>query len=298
MAARDLQGYGGDPPHAHWPDEARVAVQFVLNIEEGAESTVLNGDARSESYLHELPGRPAREGERDLSVESMYEYGSRAGFWRILELFGNRNLPLTAFACGRALELNPAIGRALAAAGHEIAGHGYRWLDYRSIPEDEERRHISATIEIIELVCGRRPVGWYTGRVSQHTRLLIRNEGGFLYSSDAYNDDLPYWFEGSPAHLVIPYSLVTNDFRYLLPNGFACGDDFFQLLKDAFDQLWNEGKHRPKMMSVGLHPRISGHPARALALARFLDYITDREGVWICRREEIARHWRSLYPSD
>lgn len=298
MAARDFQGYGGDPPHAHWPDEARVAVQFVLNIEEGAESTVLNGDARSESYLHELPGRPSREGERDLSVESMYEYGSRAGFWRILELFGDRNLPLTAFASGRALELNPVFGRALAAAGHEIAGHGYRWLDYRSIPEDEERRHISTTIEIIELVCGLRPVGWYTGRVSQHTRLLIRNEGGFLYSSDAYNDDLPYWFEGSPALLMIPYSLVTNDLRYLLPNGFACGDDFFQLLKDAFDQLWNEGKHRPKMMSVGLHPRISGHPARALALARFLDYIRDREPVWICRREEIARHWRSLYPSD
>ncbi|NTV60436.1 MAG: polysaccharide deacetylase family protein [Chlorobiaceae bacterium] len=296
MTSRDLEGYGGDPPHAQWPGEACVAVQFVLNIEEGAESSVLNGDARSESYLHELYGRPAREGERDLSVEGMYEYGSRAGVWRILDLFGDRNLPLTAFAAGRALELNPAIGRALAAAGHEIAGHGYRWMDYRDIPEDEERRHISTTIEIIEQFCDRRPVGWYTGRVSQHTRRLLRAEGGFLYSSDAYNDDLPYWPADAPAHLVIPYSLVTNDFRYLLPNGFACGDDFFRLLKDAFDQLRSEGRRRPKMMSVGLHPRISGHPARALALARFLDYVMECDAVWICRREEIARHWRSRYP--
>ncbi len=291
MSERDLIGYGGRPPHPRWPGDARVAVQFVLNVEEGGERTILNGDAESESYLHELPGRPARSGERDLSVEGMYEYGSRAGAWRILELFRARDLPLTAFAVGRALELNPGIGQALGAAGHEVAGHGYRWFDYRGVPEDEERRHIRLTIEVIERTCGKRPVGWYTGRVSRNTRRLIHEEGGFLYSSDVYNDDLPYWLAGSPPLLAIPYTLVNNDFRYLLPTGYSCGADFFQLLKDAFDLLWQEGARSPKMMSVGLHPRISGHPARAMALARFLDYVGGRDGVWICRREEIARHW-------
>ncbi|PVZ55304.1 chitin deacetylase [Pseudomonas sp. B1(2018)] len=297
MSARDLIGYGGRPPHPRWPGEARVAVQFVLNIEEGAESCLLNGDAQSEAWLHELPGRPPRVGEPDLSVEGMYEYGSRAGVWRILELFRARGLPLTAFAVGRALELTPAIGQALCVAGHEIAGHGYRWLDYRDMPEDQERRHIRLTLDVIEQACGKRPVGWYTGRVSQNTRRLLREEGGFLYSSDAYNDDLPYWLPGSPAHLVIPYTLVNNDARYLLPNGFACGEDFFQLLKDAFDLLWQEGAQHPKMMSVGLHGRISGHPGRAMALARFLDYVQGYDAVWICRREEIARHWIARFPA-
>ncbi len=291
MAERDLIGYGGRPPHPRWPGGARVAVQLVLNVEEGGERTVLNGDAQSEEYLHELPGQPARAGERDLSVEGMYEYGSRAGAWRILELFRARGLPLTAFAVGRALELNPGIGQALAAAGHEVAGHGFRWYDYRDVAEDEERRHIRLTIEVIERTCGKRPVGWYTGRVSRNTRRLIREEGGFLYTSDAYNDDLPYWLAGSPPLLAIPYTLVNNDFRYLLPTGYSCGDDFFRLLKDAFDLLWQEGAESPKMMSVGLHPRISGHPARAMALARFLDYVQGHDAVWICRREEIARHW-------
>lgn len=297
MSERDLVGYAGRPPHPHWPDEARVAVQFVLNIEEGAESCILQGDARSEAYLHELPGRPCREGERDLSVESMYEYGSRAGVWRILQLFDARALPLTAFAAGRALELNPEIGRALAAARHEVAGHGYRWLDYRNVPEDEERRHIRLTVQIIERICGKRPVGWYTGRVSSNTRRLVQEEGGFLYSSDAYNDDLPYWLGGTFAHLIIPYTLVNNDARYLLSNGFASGEAFFGLLKDAFDLLWEEGARHPKMMSVGLHGRISGHPARAMALARFLDYVLAHKSVWICRREEIARHWAAEHPA-
>jgi len=297
MSERDLVGYGGHPPHPQWPGGARVAVQFVLNIEEGAESCVLNGDARSETYLHELPGREPRSGERDLSVEGMYEYGSRAGAWRILEMFGERSLPLTAFAAGLALELNPQIGDALRAAGHEVAGHGYRWLDYRDIPEDEEERHIRLTIDVIERICGTRPVGWYTGRVSRNSRRLLSEIGGFLYSSDAYNDDLPYWLAGPPAQLVIPYTLVNNDARYLLPNGFASGDDFLRLLKDAFDLLWREGAQRPKMMSVGLHGRISGHPARAMALARFLDYVQGRESVWICRREEIARHWIAAHPA-
>lgn len=291
MPERDLVGYGGKPPHPRWPGDVRVAVQFVLNIEEGAESCILNGDAQSESYLHELPGRAPRTGERDLSVEGMYEYGSRAGVWRILELFRSRNLPLTAFAVGRALELNPEIGQALSSADHEVAGHGYRWIDYRNVPEDEERSHIRLTIELIERICGKRPVGWYTGRVSPNTRRLLQEEGGFLYSSDAYNDDLPYWLAGSPQHLVIPYTLVNNDARYLLPNGFSSGEDFFRLLKDAFDFLWKEGEQQPKMMSIGLHARISGHPARAMALACFLDYVQERDSVWVCRREEIARHW-------
>jgi allantoinase len=297
MAERDLVGYGDHPPDPQWPGGARVAVQFVLNVEEGAESCILNGDDRSEAYLHELPGRPARTGERDLSVEGMYEYGSRVGVWRILELFRARGLPLTAFAVGRALELNPSIGRALAAAGHEVAGHGYRWLDYRDVPEEEERRHIELTLEIIERICGERPVGWYTGRVSPNTRRLVREAGGLLYSSDAYNDDLPYWLPGSPPRLVIPYTLVNNDARYLLPNGLATGEEFFRLLKDAFDYLWQEGDERPGMMSVGLHGRISGHPARAMALARFLDHVQAHDAVWICRREEIARHWIAEHPA-
>ena len=294
--SRDLIGYGGNPPHPNWPNEARVAVQFVLNIEEGAERSILNGDAQSENYLHELPGRPPRLGERDLSVEGMYEYGSRAGVWRILELFQARNLPLTAFAVGQALERNPEIGRALSHAGHEVAGHGYRWIDYHDMPEAEERQHIALTIAAIEQICGQRPVGWYTGRISPNTRRLLREEGGFLYTSDAYNDDLPYWLPTSPPQLVIPYTLVNNDARYLLPTGFASGADFFQLLRDAFDMLWLEGEKRPKMMSIGLHGRISGHPARAMALARFLDYVQGHEAVWICKREEIARHWLRKHP--
>jgi allantoinase len=295
MADRDLAGYGAKPPRPEWPGAARVAVQFVLNIEEGAESCVLNGDAQSEAYLHELAGRPARQNERDLSVESLYEYGSRAGIWRLLALFRSRGLPLTAFAAGLALELNPQIGAALTSDGHEIAGHGYRWLDYRTVAEAEERDHINRTIDIIERTCGKRPVGWYTGRTSPNTRRLVQEEGGFLYTSDAYNDDLPYR-HGGASLLVIPYTLVNNDARYLLPNGFASGDDFFHLLRDSFDQLWLEGEESPKMMSVGLHSRISGQPARARALARFLDYVTARDAVWICRREEIARHWAMAYP--
>jgi len=296
MFERDLVGYGGRPPHPHWPGDARVAVQFVLNIEEGAESCILNGDQQSEAYLHELPGRPPRKAERDLSVEGMYEYGSRAGVWRILELFNARGLPLTAFAVGQTLELNQEIGLALRDAGHEVAGHGYRWLDYRDIPEDEERRHIQLTLDIIERICGKRPVGWYTGRVSQNTRRLLCETGGFLYFSDAYNGDLPYWLSGSSPQLVIPYTLVNNDFRFLLANGFSSGEDFFQQLKDAFDQLWQEGAQHPKMMSIGLHGRISGHPARAMALARFLDYLQRHDSVWICRREAIARHWMAEHP--
>lgn len=298
MRKRDLIGYGPNPPHPQWPGNARVAVQFVLNIEEGAESTVVNGDRRSEAWLHELPGRPARDEEQDYSVESLYEYGSRAGVWRILNLFSERDLPLTAFAVGRALEMNPAVGETLHSAGHEIAGHGYRWLDYRDVPEDEERRHIRRTCDIIKDITGKPPVGWYTGRVSHNTRRLLQDEADLLYDSDAYNDDLPYWLDDKPPYLIIPYTLVNNDARYLLPNGPANGDAFLQLLKDAFDALWREGERHPKMMSVGLHARISGHPARAMALARFLDHIREQDDVWICRREEIAKHWIKTHPAD
>ena len=298
MNPRDLIGYGGQPPHPRWPGDARIAVSFVLNVEEGAERTIVNGDAQSENYLHEIPGRPPRSGARDLSVEGMYEYGSRAGTWRLLELFQERELPLTAFAVGQALEQTPAIGQALGAAGHEVAGHGYRWFDYEGMPANEEREHIRKTVAIIESICGERPVGWYTGRVSNNTRRLLQEEGGFLYTSDVYNDDLPYWLPSSPPFLAIPYTLVNNDFRYLLSTGFASGSDFFNLLKDAFDYLWLEGARSPKMMSIGLHGRISGHPARTMALARFLDYVRAQEATWICRRAEIARHWLTHLPPE
>lgn len=289
---RDLVGYGGRPPNARWPGGARVALQCVLNVEEGAESSVLNGDTGSEAYLHELYGRASRIGERDPSVESLYGYGSRAGVWRVLDLFSERGVPLTAFAVGRALELNPRVGEALRDAGHEVAGHGWRWIDHHGLPEEVEREHIRRTVAIIERICGRRPVGWYAGRQSLNTRRLVREEG-FLYTSDAYDDDLPYWaVEG----LVVPYTLVVNDARYLMPTGFASGDDFFAMLRDALDQLRHEGARAPKMMSVGLHGRISGQPPRARALARFLDYARGFDDVWICRREDIARHWSDTHP--
>lgn len=293
MQQRDLRGYGRSPPNARWPRQARLAVQFVLNVEEGAESSLVNGDKESEAYLHELPGRPPRQA-RDLSVESMYEYGSRAGFWRILKLFREYALPLTAFVAGRALELNPEAGIALQEHGHELAGHGYRWIDYQHIPEDIEREHIQRTIALIEQHGSRRPVGWYTGRVSANTRRLLREEGGFLYDSDTYSDDLPYWLDGSStsnAHLLIPYTLVNNDCRYLMPTGPANAEDFFQLLRDAFDALYREGADSPKMMSIGLHGRISGHPARIIAIMKFLDYISQHDSLWVCTREGIAAHW-------
>lgn len=291
---RDLVGYGGRPPHPQWPGGARVALQCVLNVEEGAESSVLNGDAGSEAYLHELYGRPSRIGARDPSVESLYGYGSRAGVWRVLDLFEERGLPLTAFVVGRALELNPRVGEALRDADHEVAGHGWRWIDHHGLLEDVEREHIRRTVAVIERICGRRPVGWYAGRQSLNTRRLVREEG-FLYTSDAYDDDLPYWAEQG---LVVPYTLVNNDARYLMPTGFASGDDFFAMLRDALDQLRHEGTRAPKMMSVGLHGRISGQPARARALARFLDYARGFDDVWICRRDDIARHWRDTHPPD
>ncbi|AWF82064.1 chitin deacetylase [Microbulbifer sp. A4B17] len=298
MHERNLQGYAGRPPNPHWPGQARIAVQFVLNLEEGSESTTLNGDTQSESYLHELPGRPARVGTRDFSVESMYEYGSRAGVWRLLDIFDIFNVPLTVFATGQALELNPVLARALVDAGHEVAGHGYRWIDYKDIPKGREKHDIQLTVKLIEQLTKRPPFGWYTGRVSPHTSSLVRKIEGLLYTSDSYCDDLPYWGQKNDPLLVIPYTLVNNDIQYLLPSGCTTADDFFCLLKCAFDQLWREGNACPKLMTIGLHGRVSGHPARAIGIYRFLKYIQGFEPIWICRRKEIAQHWISTFSNS
>jgi len=294
---RRLAGYGRHPPNPNWPNGARLALQFVLNVEEGAERTVLNGDEGSETYLPEIAGARQVVGGRHYSGESLYDFGAAAGFWRILRLFESRGLPLTAFVVGRALELNPDAGAALAEAGHELAGHGYRWIDYSDVDEATERAHIDLTCKRIEESTGALPVGWYTGRVSASTRRLLVEREHLLYDSDAYDDELPYWLthEGR-SHLVIPYTLVNNDIRYVVSPGCAHAGDFFALLRDAFDVLWQEGVERPRMMSVGLHARFSGHPARAAAIARFLDYVAEREEVWICRRRDIAEHWRRRFP--
>ena len=289
---RNLRRSGRRPAEPQWPGGARLALQFVLNVEEGAERTVLNGDCGSENYLPEIPGTGQILGLRNYSVESLYDFGARVGFWRILRLFEERQLPLTAFAAGRALEINPEAGAALAELGHEVAGHGYRWIDYRHIDEQTEKAHIQLTCQIIEQTTKQAPVGWYTGRVSSNTRRLLAEHESILYDSDAYDDELPYWLvEGGHSHLVIPYTLVTNDIRYVLNPGCATSADFFELLRDSFDLLWTEGQECPRMMTVGLHSRFSGHPARAVAVARFLDYVADHEGVWICRRRDIAEHW-------
>jgi putative urate catabolism protein len=294
---RDLVGYGGHPPHPRWPDDARLALSIVLNYEEGGEASVLHGDPACEVYLQEVPGLAPLVGERSLTVESIYEYGARAGFWRVLRLFRERDLTLTVYAVGMALERNPAAGRAMADAGFEVASHGWRWIDYQHVPEDEERAHLKLAIAAIERATGSRPVGWYTGRNSLQTRRLVVEEGGFLYDSDSYADDLPYWVEvsGQP-HLVIPYTLDNNDMKFAINNGFNHGEEFFQYLRDAFDVLYEEGAERPKMMSVGLHCRLVGRPGRAAALARFLDYARGHERVWITTRAEIARHWRRQHP--
>lgn len=288
---RDLRGHGRRPPHPRWPGDARLALSFVLNVEEGGERSPRDGDPTYETHLHDLAGAPSRPG-RHTGVESLFDYGARAGFWRLLRLFERHGFPLTAFAVGRALERNPEAGAALAELGHEVAGHGYRWIDYRDVPQEVERDHIRRTVAAIEDATGRRPAGWYTGRVSPHTRRLLVEEGGFIYDSDSYADDLPFWVRVGPAaHLVVPYSLVTNDMRYVTAPGMGTGEDLFLLLRDAFDLLWEEGATAPAMMSVGLHGRISGHPARAAGLARFLEHVAARERVWVCRRAEIAEHW-------
>jgi allantoinase len=294
---RDLVGYGGQPPHPRWPGDARIALSFVLNYEEGGEASILHGDAASEAYLHEVPGTAPRAAARNLSVESVYEYGARAGFWRIRRMFVERRLTLTVYAVGMALERNPLAGRAMVEGGFEVASHGWRWIDYHDVPDAEERAHIKLAIAAIEQATGARPVGWYTGRISPNTRRLVAEEGGFLYDSDSYADDLPYWevVAGAP-QLIVPYTLDNNDMKFAVANGFDHGEGFFRYLRDAFDVLYAEGADSPKMMSVGLHCRLVGRPGRAAALARFLDHVRGHERVWITTRKEIARHWREHHP--
>ncbi|MBI2469231.1 MAG: allantoinase PuuE [Candidatus Rokubacteria bacterium] len=294
---RDLVGYGANPPDPKWPGGARLALQIVLNYEEGGESAVIHGDTASEVFLHEVVGTQPVRGGRNLVVESVYEYGSRAGLWRLLRLFAERGITITVYAVAMALERHPEAARAIVEAGHEVASHGWRWIDYQSVPEAEEREHMRLAIEAIRRVTGSRPLGWYTGRVSPNTRRLVVEEGGFLYDADAYNDDLPYWVEvsGKP-HLVVPYTLDNNDMKFGTAQGFNTGEDLFAYLRDAFDVLYAEGAERPKMMSVGLHMRLAGRPGRAAALARFLDHVQKHERVWICRRVDIARHWHATHP--
>jgi putative urate catabolism protein len=294
---RDLVGYGAHPPDPRWPNGARLAVQFVLNVEEGGEASILHGDAHAEAYLHEVAGIPALVGVRNLQIESVYEYGSRAGFWRLLRLFDEYGWKLTIFAVAMALERVPEAARALVEAGHEIASHGWRWIDYQNVPIEQERADMMRAIESIRRVTGERPLGWYTGRLSPNTRQLAIEEGGFLYDADAYNDDLPYWVEeqGKP-HLVIPYTLDVNDMKFGTLQGFNQGQDFFTYAKDAFDELYREGETAPKMMSIGLHSRLIGRPGRIAGLRRFLDHIKAHPDVWVCRRVDIARHWIEHHP--
>ncbi|MBV5263046.1 allantoinase PuuE [Pinisolibacter aquiterrae] len=291
---RDMIGYGRTPPDPKWPGGARVAVQFVVNYEEGGENCILHGDAASEAFLSDVLGAQPWPGQRHMNIESMYEYGSRAGFWRLWRMFGERDMPVTVFGVATALARNPEAVAAMKEADWEIASHGLRWIDYRNFTEAEEQAHLDEAIRIHTEVTGSRPLGWYTGRTSVHSRDLVKAEGGFLYDSDTYADDLPYW-EGGPkgSHLVIPYSLETNDMRFANAPGFTESEQFFTYLKDTFDLLWEEGAEAPKMMSVGLHCRIAGRPGRAAGLARFLDHIAAREKVWVARRIDIARHWHA-----
>ena len=294
---RDLVGYGASPPDPRWPDGKRVALSLVLNYEEGGESTPLEGDPVSEAYLHEVVGAPATVGRRNFNTESMFEFGSRAGFWRVHRLATSYGMPLTVFGVGQALERNPEAARAMADAGWEVASHGWRWIDYGELSPEQERAHLERSVATIERVCGQRPVGWYTGRGSDATRRLVVEHGGFLYDSDSYADELPYWLDvHGTGHLVIPYTLDQNDMKFAVAPGFTSGAGFFEYLRDAFDVLYAEGADRPKMMNIGLHCRLVGRPGRAAALARFMDYVLARDKVWVCRRVDIARHWRAVHP--
>ncbi len=297
---RDFTGYGATPPDPKWPNGARLAVQIVMNYEEGSEYAIGDGDGTSETYLTEVPGATLGPGARDLIVESVYQYGSRAGFWRLMRMFGEREIPITVFGAALALERNPAAAAAIAAAGYEVCSHGWRWIGFQTMAEDEEREQMRRAVASIERTTGSRPLGWYCRYApSLNTRRLVVEEGGFLYDSDAYDDDLPYWTRvGGKAHLVIPYTLDNNDMKFSVAPGFTSGEGFAQYLKDAFDVLYREGKTAPKMMSVGLHTRLAGRPGRAAALERFLDHLVAHDDVWICRRVDIARHWIATHPAQ
>lgn len=294
----DLRGYGETGPDPRWPGNARIALSLVLNIEEGAERHIDDGDQCSEHLNTDMVCDPI-PGARNLNLESHYEYGSRVGVWRLLDLFRDRGLPVTAFAVGQALERVPEIGHRLVADGHEIAAHGWRWIDYREMPAETEAEHMTRTIETIEGFTGAPPAGWYTGRVSPRTRKLVIDRGGFLYDSDAYNDDLPYWIAHDRGdHLVLPYAFDTNDMRFASAPGFVSGRDWSDYLIESFDQFWEDGLRRPSMMSVGLHCRLAGRPGRLRALARFLDHVAAHDDVWIARRVDIARHWHAHHAPE
>ena len=286
-----MTGYAGNPPLANWPGGARVAVQFVLNYEEGGESCVLHGDGASETFLSEIIGATPYEGARHLSMESIYEYGARAGVWRILDLFRDRQVPLTVFAVAMAAERNPGVIERMLTDEHEIASHGLRWINYHGVAEETERAHMQEAMEILTRLCGEAPVGWYTGRTSENTRRL--------YDADDYSDDLPFWSTlVERPHLIVPYTLDANDMRFATAQGFNTGDQFLAYLTDTFDTLYEEGATTPKMMSVGLHCRLAGRPGRFQALRKFLDYVLSHDGVWVCRRADIARHWRTHHPYE
>ena len=293
---RNLSGYGQHPPAAEWPDGARTAVQFVINYEEGGENCVLHGDAASEAFLSEIVGAEAIPGQRHMNMESIYEYGSRAGFWRLHRLFTERKLPVTVFAVAMALERNPAVVVAMRDAGWEIASHGYRWIDYQFVDEATEREHLRQALEIHERVCGTRPLGWYLGRCSPNSHRIAAEEGGFVYNADSYADDLPYWdYSFDTPQLMLPYTLDANDMRFATPQGFNSGQQFFDYLKDSFDVLHAEGG---RMMSVGLHCRLAGRPGRAAAVARFVDYVASHDDAWVATRLDIATHWRAVRPAE
>lgn len=293
---RDLRGYGEQPPAADWPDGARIAVQFVLNYEEGAENCVLHGDAASEAFLSEIVGAAPIAGQRHMNMESLYEYGARAGFWRLHRLFNERAVPLTVFGVAMALQRNPEAVAAMQAAGWEIASHGLRWIDYQFVDEQTERRHLNEALDLHAEVTGARPAGWYLGRCSPQTHRLAAEDGNFIYNSDSYADDVPYWdYRFETPQLMLPYSLDANDMRFATPQGFNSGQQFFDYLKDSFDVLYAEGG---RMMSIGLHCRLAGRPGRTAAVQRFLDYVLSHEDAWIATRLDIARHWRQRHPAE
>ena len=292
---RDLIGYGSNLPKVEWPNKARIAVQIVLNYEEGAENCVLNGDKNSEVFLSEIIGAQPIKG-RHMNMESLYEYGSRAGFWRLHNLFQEKEIPITIFGVGMALEKNPEICKAIIEADYEVASHGWRWIDYQNIKKSEEKKHMQLAIKAHTKIFGKRPDGWYTGRCSPNTRDLVMEDGGFLYDSDSYSDDLPYWENrNKKKQLIIPYTLDNNDMRFATNQGFNTGDHFYSYLKDSFDVLYEEGRTNPKMMSVGLHCRLIGKPGRIQSLKKFLDYIQKHEDIWVCKRVDIAKHWIKNY---
>ena len=294
---RNLVGYGNKEMNVVWPNNSRLALQIVLNYEEGAENSILHGDKHSETFLSEIIGAQPIKG-RHINMESMYEFGSRRGFWRLHKLFQEKNIPVTIFGVAMALERNPEVCKAIKNGNYEIASHGWRWIDYQNVKKNIEKNHMEKAVKTIEKIFGKKPLGWYTGRCSPNTRDLVFENGGFLYDSDSYSDDLPYWeYKKNKKQLIIPYTLDNNDMRFATNQGFNSGEQFYNYLKDSFDALYEEGKTNPKMMSVGLHCRLIGRPGRIQSLKKFIDYVKKFNDVWICKRIDIAKYWIKNYPN-